>query len=346
MEQRVILGNLYEDVKDYNQIMRDAASQIADLYLERFPRECSYGVNLSSSDDDSEMTCYHRFTSEELDILRKCSQIAKEEDCTLHEVLNGDVDVEPLNGDELAKLLDRLLEHDVPMCLDILDSVDLDHPLKFTKFLFQKFDFKPESTQFKPLKLGVAMTDEEFKEVMTELLIRSNRYSLNNMVYDKSEIAQHIMCKLAYSSCDGLFECHTPFVCEMTELKDCVGSVLNPFKDVLGLFESTDKTLRGFVRRNQIVPETGELYCCCDDADWFHVLVNFEGTNVSISQEGITSEGQFHDTDEFVVPAAVIMQCFSIDQPEGIFPYLKEHYNTRDCFGQLRAEFKDDILNA
>ena len=321
-----------KDFNDYIQKMTDAARHIADLYLERFPRECIYGVNLSSSEDNSELTYYRYFTSEELDILRKSSQIAQEEDCTLEEILSD-------GG--YTELLGKLLEHHTYMELNILDSVDLDHPLKFTRVLFQTIDFKSERNMGAPYQLGAPLTDEEFKELMTALLIRSNHYSMNIMVYDKPTIAQHIMHHLAHVSTDTLLESYTPFVFELSELKDCVDSILNPFRDALGLFGSDDETLRDFVLNNQIVPESVTLYSSYNDDDAYHVFVHFRGTNVSISQKGSTSDGRFHDTDEFQVAAATIMQRFSIEQPEGIFPFLREHYNTRDSFARLRSEFKD-----
>lgn len=315
----------YRIEKEKNDIK--AAQNIASLYLEKYPRKLSYGVTLSSTEDDSEMTFYQELTNEELELLQEFSKIAKEEECNLDDILLSE-------GHE--ELVQKLIEHDTPMPLNVIESVDLDNPLKFTEFSF--LPIKENGTIGHKTFIGVNLTDDEYKELLVELLLNANRYSMNMLVYHKPELSQKIIKHLTYASMDNLYENHNMYVSDMYEHKNVCESILNPFKDVLGLFNSEDSNIKMFVEKNQIVPEYGEIYSNYKD-DNFHVQMYYIGTKVEFYQEGMTRmSSSFHDIEKFVVKASDIMKKYGLDKPEDIYPYLKKHYNSPDCFYMLYKE--------
>ena len=60
-------------------------------------------------------------------------------------------------------------------------------------------------------------------------------------------------------------------------------------------------------------------------------------------QEGITSiKGKFHDCESFIIDAKILMEKFSLKDPKEILPYLKEHYNTPDCFYRIKQDFESN----
>ena len=69
--------------------------------------------------------------------------------------------------------------------------------------------------------------------------------------------------------------------------------------------------------------------------------MNFQGTRLVFEQEGITSiKGNSHDLECFNIDAKKLMEKFSLKDPKEILPYLKEHYNTPDCFYRIKKEFE------
>jgi hypothetical protein len=318
-----------DSIKDYLQKNLEIAQKIADLYLERFPREQSFGVKLVSSDDDSEMTLYHKLSEEELEILRKCSQIATEEECALDEILDEE------GHDDLVL---KLGYHDTPMALDIIDSIDLNNPLKYTKFSFQSLD--EDGNLGLKRYIGAPLTDDEFKEILVELLLNENRYSMNMLVYRKPELCQMIIRHLTYASLDNQFENWNPYIADMSELKDICDQILNPFKDVLQLFNSDNKDFANFALRHQIVPDyENEIYADLG-TDSFHCLLNFHGTRIDFYQEGYNSETEdFHDVESFSIEGKELMDKFSLESPKEILPYLKDHFSTPDCLSRIKKEF-------
>lgn len=313
---------------------QEIAKRVANLYLELHPRVLSYGVALTSTEDDSEMTFYHKLTDEELEILRKCMAMAKEEECTLDEILETE---------GYAELLEKLVTNDSIMPLNIVESVDLDNPLKFTRFSFQNYPL--DGSVRNKHYIGVPLTDEEYKEILVEMLLNENRYSMNMLMYRKPEIAKQIMEHIVCSSCDCYMDNYEPFVADMSEIRDVCDSILNPFKDVLNLLNGDDEELKEFARLHQIVPDCGDLYGCRESEDGedvdFHVAMHFEGKNIKFFQEAWSDAKCVHESDSFIVDADVVMKRYGLKTPEEILPYLKEHCTTRDCFYVLRNE----ILN-
>lgn len=315
---------------DYRQTQLDTANRIAAAYLEKFPRKLRYGVTLTSTEDDSEETFYHTLSPEELETLRRCSDIAEDEGMRLMEALEDEGQVE---------LVDKLLKHSSPFSFDLIESIDLEHPLKFTTFSIQLVN--EDGTLGRQEEIGVALTDDEYKEILVELLYNSNSYSMNMLVAHKPLLAQKIFSHLSYVSMDFMFENWNPYIAYMPEFKSACDSILNPFVDVLGIFSSDDADIKNFALRNEIVYEgNGQLYERDDENDSYHVFMHFEGTQIRISQEGMDSADEYHDVDNFTVNGRDVMAKFNLAKPEDIFPFLKAKCgNNRDCYAMLREEF-------
>ncbi len=322
---------LSETVMDYREKLEKTnmkvARIIADLYLEKFPRKLSYEVELSSTEDDSETSFCYALSNDEIDIIKKCSLIASEEECSLDEILSE-------KGHD--ELVDKLVDDK----FNIINSVDLNNPLKFTKFSFQQL--YDDGTLSYKRGIGTDLTDDEFKEILIELLLHVNRYSMNMLVYRKPELAQNIMRHLAYASFDYQLENWNPYIADMFEHKDICEKILNPFKDILNIFHSENEEIKDFAYHHQIVPDDdNEIYTKKDDSDWFHCIMNFYGTRLDFMQEGVTGmKGRFHDVEAFSVEGKKLMEKFSLKDPKEILPYLKEHYNTPDCFYRIKKEFE------
>ena len=306
----------------------ELASEIADLYLKAFPREQSYAVYLSSSVDDSSFTKYERFDKDTLETIKKCQAIATEEECDIQEILL----------EENEDLVEKLLDHGSPFPLDMVDSVDLNDALKFSRFSMCEID--KDGHPGYSSKVWVPLSDDEFRNILIELLKRSNNYSMNMMVYQKPDLAQKIMRHLVFSMANGKFENWNPFACDMIELKGIVDNILNPFKDILHIFNSENDAMRQFAISKQIVPESGEIYNYQEESDIFHIVMNFEGTKLSFFQEGVTFiHNIYHDTECFEIEATLLMEKFGLNDPKEIFPYIKEHYNNKDALDSLKQLF-------
>lgn len=223
---------------------REAANQIAGIYLDRYPRKESYGVTLTSSEDASELTLYHTLSDKELEILRECSRIAEEEQFSLGEILESEGHHD---------LFEKFIEHDTARQLDTVYSIDLEKPLKFTNFSYQVITDNGELGYKK--RIGINLTDDEFKELLAELLFFSNQYSMNMLVYRKPELCQKIIKHISYVSLDG-YENSSPYIADMQELKSICESILSPAKDILGIFSSEDDNIKELAKSHQIVLET------------------------------------------------------------------------------------------
>ena len=324
---------LIKDLKTWTGAIDDTrkdaiAKKIAHLYLEKFPRPNMYGVSVTSSEDDSEMTYYHNLNNEEIEVFRKFLNRPEDElDIGLHEWLECEGQTE---------LIDNMFDFFSPFQLDTLSDVDLDHPLKFSKFVIR--GQKNDGTITDPNYIGVDLTDDEYKDIMTDLLKSSNHYSINMMVYMRPEIAQKIMSHIVSVYLDGIGDFKEPFLCDMYELKGVVKSILDPFEDKLMLFESNDEEIKKFIIRNQIVPVGAgeEIYSEYSEDDSYHCVLNFNGPYMVLDQEGIRDSGEWHDTDYFKFDARIALKKFGLEKPDELFPYLKEHYATRDCLSRIR----------
>ena len=334
---------LWSDVPQHDKLMKDLkgwiapidkaeadslARKIAHLYLNKFPRLYSYGVKLVSSEDDSEGTFYFKLNNEELEVLKGFVNRPEEDlDIDLHEWLEAE---------EQNELLDKLLDVYSPFQLNLLSDVDLDHPLKFTRFVVR--GQKSDGTLTNPEYIGVDLTDDEYVDIMTDLLKSSNHYSVNMMVYKRPEIAQKIMSHIVGVYLDGIGDYKEPFLCDLYELKVVVKSILDPFEDKLQLFESDDEGITKFVTCNQICPAGAgeEIYSEYSENDSYHCVLNFNGPYMILDQEGIKDSGEWHDTDYFKYDARIALKKFGLEKPEELFPYLKKHYNSRDCLSSIR----------
>lgn len=304
------------------------ARKIAHLYLDKYPRPYSYGVKVISTEDDSEGIFYFKLNDQELEILREfVNRPEDDRDMGLHEWLESDGQKE---------LIDKLLDFYSPFQLDLLSDVDLDHPLKSSRFVI-RYQLS-DSTFTNPSYIGVDLTDDEYVDIMTDLLKSSNHYSLNMMVYKRPEIAQKIMSHIVGVYLDGLGEFSEPFLCDLYELKSVAKSILDPFEDKLQLFESEDEKLKRFVRKRQIDPAgSGEdVFFEYSEDDHFHCVLNFDGPYMILDQEGIKGFDEWYDTDEFKFDARIALRKFGLENPDELYPYLKEHYNTRDCLSRIR----------
>jgi len=334
---------LWTDTSQHDKLIKDLKSWIAPidkaeadslariiahLYLDKFPRPCSYGVKLVSSEDDSEGTFYFKLNQEELEVLRGFVNRPNEDlNIGLHEWLEAE---------EQNELMDKLLDVYSPFQLDLLSDVDLDHPLKFSRFVVR--GQKTDGTLTNPEYIGVDLTDDEYVDIMTDLLKSSNHYSVNIMVYKRPEIAQKIMSHIVSVYLDGVWDYQEPFLCDLYELKVVVKSILDPFEDKLQLFESDDEGIAKFVTRNQICPPGAgeEIYSEYSEGDSYHCVLNFSGPYMVLTQEGVTGDGDWHDTDFLKFDARIVMKKFGLEKPEELFPYLKEHYCSRDCLSRIR----------
>lgn len=303
----------------------EIAARVADMYLEKFPRAQSYAVKLVSSYSFSEWTTYHLFTPEEHAALRKCSVRAAAELCSLQEVFD--------KGYAPKELVEKLFENVSVYDFDKIESVDLDNPRKLTNFGIQIID---RDGKLGPKEFSmVELSDDEYKEILSNLLANANHYSINMMVFEKPELAQKIMKRLAFIE-EGSHLVKDPFLVDMVELSLDAESILNPFVDVLGLFNE-GSPFRDFAVRNQVGPVYGvhDIYSMFTKEGHHHVIMRFVGRKVVIEQ--IASIPNINEA-YFEVDAKTIMDKYGLNTPEEIYPYLKEHFNRKNCFKVLRKD--------
>lgn len=332
----------WKDISQHDKLIKDIISwkatiktkedllahKIAHLYLDKFPRPNWYGVEMRSTEDDSEGTFYHKLNDKEFEILRGYVNRPEE---------YYDVGLEEwLEGEEQKELIDKLLDIHSSYALNLLSDIDLDHPRKYTRLSmrFQKFDGTISDTSY----IGIDLTDNEYVDLLSDLLKSDNHYSLNMMVYKKPEIAQRIMSHIVSVFLDGLYDFAEPFLCDLYELKSVAKSILDPFEDKLQLFESEDEEIRNFVARHQINPAGAgeEIFSDYSKNDFFHCVLNFDGPYMYLYQEGTKRYEEWYDIDKFKFDARIALKKFGLEKPEELFPYLKEHYNSRDCLSRIR----------
>lgn len=304
------------------------ARKIAHFYLEKFPRPNSYGILVTSSEDASQMTYYHRLNNEEIEVFRRFLNRPEDElDIGLQEWLEYEGQTE---------LIDNMFNFFSPFQLDTLSDVDLEHPLKFSKFVMRWQ--KQDGTMTDPEHINVDLTDDEYIDLMADLIKSSNDYSVNMLVFRRPEIAQKIMSHIVGVYLDGIGDFTEPFLCDLYELKDVVKSILNPFEDKLQLFDSTNEDIKEFVIRHQIgiIGEGEEIYSEYKDHDCYHCVLNFEGKSIALTQEGVNDTELNYDDDYFEFDARIALKKFGLEKPDELYPYLKEHYNTRDCLSRIR----------
>jgi hypothetical protein len=55
-----------------------------------------------------------------------------------------------------------------------------------------------------------------------------------------------------------------------------------------------------------------------------------------LTQEGVNDTELNYDDDYFEFDARIALKKFGLEKPDELYPYLKEHYNTRDCLSRIR----------
>ena len=221
----------------------EVAQQIAEMYLQKFPRPKSYAVHLSSTEDHSEMTFYQNLTDKEIAIIRSWEELPDndEGDYTLQEYLEE-------NG--YTDLLEKLMCQPTPFPLNILDWCDLNDTLQFTSFSIQ---FKEDNGNLgHPSYIGFPLTDSEFVELLVQCLLTSNRLSMNMLVYRMPELAQRIIAHLTWAYCDYQFETYNDSIIDLVNLKSVAQSILDPTVDILHLSESEDIRIKAFLKGHKI----------------------------------------------------------------------------------------------
>ena len=326
--QRPSLSDSIKANKAKDKLM---ARKIAKIYLEKYPRPYSYGVDVVSTEDDSQGTFYHELNDEDLEILRGFVNRPEDE---------WDIGLEEwLESEQQDALIEKLLDFYSPFALNLLSDVDLEHPLKFTRFVIR---YQLSDGSFtNPFYIGINLTDEEYEDLMSDLISSSNRYSVNMMVYQKPEIAQRIMSHIVNVFMDGVCEFREPFICDLFELKSVVKSILDPFEDKLHLFESENEDIRKYVRQHQVDPDGAgeEIYVEKKEGDSYHCVLNFDGPYMILHQEGANFSGDdvgLYDEDEFRFDARIALKKFGLEKPEKLFQYLKENFATHDCLSRVR----------
>ncbi len=326
--------NKMEELDREKAFEKDFSSQLASLYMEKFPRKKSYSITLSSETDDGSVG-YFELSDEEVNIFRSWEEYPVIEDIEYD--LNEFLELKGYD-DLIYKICDSFYYTGY----NTLVNCDMDSYLKFTDFSIRTQ--KNDGTISEPSYTSISLSDEEYYDLLKELIERRNNLSVNMLVFMMPELGQKIMLKLTP---DWRTE---PFVCEMCELKEAVINILNPFKDVLHIFDSTNKDIKKFAIKHQILGNSyDEIFNETTDNDNFQVEAYFEGKILVISQYGHIFGGAFgtsHDLDEIRIDAQEVMNKFGLEKPEHIIPYIKEHYATRDCLKLIRKEFgKEDVLN-
>lgn len=224
-----------KESSDYKNLCR-----VVDMYMEKHPRELHYSVHLTSTEDDSEGGYYHTLSPEELLVLRKCTEDAKENDCSLAESM------EYLGHEDLLK---KLVQNNSVYQLDYVESVDLANPVKLSFFDYRLFSY--DGQFIRNGRIGVELTDEEHRDIFIKHIYHHNCYSFNNVLANMPEIGMKVTDMLVGATNCGM-ENVMPTVCFMNYFRDAVESIFNPFKDELGLFSGDDEELKAFAVRYQI----------------------------------------------------------------------------------------------
>lgn len=301
----------------------ETCKRVAQMYLDKFPREFSYQITLTSSEDDSEGVCYFKLSDEEYSVLEAWKNLSEADELygvNLDEYL-------ALNGQE--SLRDRFLNVSSPYLLDIVDSCDLDEKLQFNCLGVNLFE-KDAKTLKRESKIGVPLSDNEFCELLVAIMMDKN-FTMNKLVYKNTDLAKKIFKHLSNAAYDYVLESPEPYIISFDEFADIADKILEPHKDLLGLFSSEDDAIISFANTYAHVPDFFEIYyeSSDDKGKLFHIGVNFLGKNLEIFQEGIDDDMNYFDCDSFSINAEEVCKGLNVDSYEEIKRYLCEHYNSR-----------------
>lgn len=309
-----------------NNLENPALERILDLYLERFPLPLRYGFSFSSSEDDSHETFYYELTESELALVRKWYD-EEAENFSLMEYL------EEVNTEEANALLERVMTHDTPFTLDILDSCDLNDPRYFTRVMTVTIDKNGEKKWTQ--RVGCEISIDEWRQLMRIYILAENRMSFNQLVYKYPEFAQRAIRHMVNVLCDNVCEYSSEFVAIMAEIEETVEKIMNPQKDVLGLLDTDDAEIAEFRSHYELVPDTEQLCCESTEDGSIYVISSISGRQVRFSQ--VNWMGDQLQQDGFTCPAEKLLKAWNLTTYDELQKYLKEHYSSRTAFEDLRA---------
>lgn len=225
----------------------EVAHQIAEMYLQKFPRPYQYGAHLSSSEGDCSLTVFHKLTDEEMAIIQRWKATTEDPNEVEYELQ------EYLEEFGHTDLLDKLIQNDAMLGLDTLDSLDLDNPRQFTGFTIQ---FKNEDGSLTlPWGINCPLTDSQYIELLEQCLLYSNKLSMNMLVYKAPEAAQCVIRHLTWAYCNFQFETSKDSLICLDELKSVAQSILDPSVDILHLFDSEDIRIKAFLKGHRILKD-------------------------------------------------------------------------------------------
>lgn len=323
--------------------VREFAKTISDMYIQKFPRPLTFGVELEYGRIIS--IPQNALTKEEVEILRDCSKMTRPEyHFNIIEVLNRE------NHEDIAEKIFSLTGVDhYGGYEESIKSIDLNNP-QYAEFTVKELD--TDGSLGEERNYSVPLTNDEYKEILEELIFYSNCCTMNMFVYNKPQISEKIMRYLSYATWR---EEHmnqacvsgqnpNPFIVEMTELKSVCERILNPFVDDLGLFSTEDNILKETAIRQQIIPgcpDNDEIYHCYDNhlKNTYQAFVHFKGKELLFYEES-REDCKYVGLDKFKVNTSELLKRFMLEVPEDIIPYLKEHYQSKNCLQQLRNDLQ------
>lgn len=325
--------------------VRDFAKIISEMYIQNFPRPLSFGVELEYGRIIS--IPQNALTEEEVEILRDCSKMTRPEyHFNIIEVLNRE------NHEDIAEKIFSLtgIDH-YGFFEESIKSIDLNNP-QYAEFTVKELN--TDGSLGEERNYSVPLTNDEYKEILEELIFYSNCCTMNMLIYNKPQISEKIMRYLSYATWR---EEHTnqgssyvsgqnpnPFIVEMSELKSVCERILNPFVDDLGLFDTEDNKLKETAIRQQIIPgckEQEEFYHCYENhlKNIYKAIAYFKGKDLLFYEES-WEDSQYVGVDKFKVNTIELLKRFKLEMPKDIIPYLKEHYQCKNCLQQLRNDLK------
>lgn len=326
-------NNILSSATSNANLVYEAGKRIAKMYLDKFPREYSYKITLTSSEDDSEGEFYFSLSDEEYAVLKAWKNLPEDDElygCGLDEYLE-------CNGYE--KLRDRFLEHDSPYRLNFVYSCDLDDKLKFTKLGIHMFEKDSKTLKYER-KLGFCFSDEEFCYLLLAIMMDQD-FTMNKLVYKNTDLAKKLFKHLSYGSYENITDSPYPFIISFDVFADIADKILDPQKDLLGLFSSEDKEILSFANKYAHVPDSFVLYdeFAGGDNKFFIIQASFHGKNLFIYESGMDENGRWLDCDDLTVNADEICKKLNVDSYEALVEYLEDHYNTRTAICDLRECF-------
>jgi len=308
------------------------ATEIAKHYLTLNPREVSYRVDLSSTEDDSEDYYYHCLNEDEKAIVQKWCDLTEDDD------MYGVFLDEYLQNNGYEKLAERLGQHNTFLELNIVSSCDLTDAVKLFHFKLYFFYEKRESMS-KAIDASCPLDDDEYA-ILLACHLMDKDMTINKLF----DVCPEIMNKI-HSHALGLFlGCHdTPFILSFTEMKETANKIMNPRHDILGLYKSKNAKIKSFIEPHAFLPGWVDLFDESNETGCFHVFAGFEGNKFCVKQERITCkfmDDQWSDEDEQSFDANILCQQLNLNDYEDLLNYMIDHFNTATALNDIREFVK------